>query len=304
MLATDSRSIGSKAETPPASRCCVHGGPGSGSSRGARGGFDPDLFRVVLFDQRGCGGSRPHAADPAVSMETNTTWHLVEDIERLREHLDIDRWLLYGGSWGSTLILAYAERYPENVSDIVLVGVTTTTPAEIEWLYYGAGQLYPGAWEEFRAGVPAEDRDGDLIAAYHKLVSSADPQVRIAAAARWCAWEDALIAHETLGHPGAYSARVGADRIASVRICTHYFAHNAWLDDGQLLRDLHRVAHIPAVLIHGHRDVSGPAETARAVAAAWPAAELKIIDDAGHTGSPAMQQAVLSAIAEFGCSGP
>lgn len=274
---------------------CVHGGPGAGGSRGSRRVFDPEVFRIIVFDQRGCGQSLPNAADPAVDMTANTTWRLVDDMERLRAHLGIERWLLHGGSWGSTLILAYAQRYPERVSEIVLVGVTMSTPAEINWLYHGAGEQHPDAWEQFRAGAPS----ADLLSGYHALVSSPDRTVREEAAQRWCAWEDALIAHETLGRPGAYSARVGEDRIAFVRICSHYFAHYAWLDDAQLLRDVDRIAHIPAVLIHGRHDIGCPLTTAQALAAAWPAAELQIIDDSGHTGSPAMGAAVRAAIARF-----
>jgi proline iminopeptidase len=279
---------------------CVHGGPGGGGRRGSRSLFDPDVFRIVLFDQRGCGESRPHASDPSVGLADNTTWHLVDDMERLRVHLGIDRWLLYGGSWGSTLILAYAEQHPARVSNIVLAGVTTSTPAEIDWLYRGAGQLLPGPWQAFRDGVPAADRASGLIAAYHRLVSSPDAHVRRAAAENWCAWEDALIVHESMGQPGSYSRRVGDPQIGFVRICTHYFAHDAWLQDGQLLNDVHRIADIPAVLIHGRHDVSSPAATARQLAAAWPAARLQIIDDAGHIGSPAMLDAVLEALGWFG----
>jgi proline iminopeptidase len=187
----------------------VHGGPGSGGTRGARKTFDPRVYRIVLFDQRGCGESVPSAADPQVSLAQNTTEHLIADMERLRVHLGIERWLLYGGSWGSTLILAYAQRYPERVSEIVLVGVTMTRPSEVEWLYRGVRLLLPAEWEEFREGVPAAECDGDLVAAYSRLFDHPDAEVRRAAARRWCAWEDAVIAHESAGSPGQYS-QVGA----------------------------------------------------------------------------------------------
>ncbi|WP_197376081.1 prolyl aminopeptidase [Mycolicibacterium baixiangningiae] len=277
----------------------VHGGPGSGKSHGAHKGFDPDVFKVVLFDQRGCGDSTPSAADPTTDMAHNTTEHLLADMEALRQHLGVQRWLLYGGSWASTLILAYAERHPERVLGIVLVGVTMSRPQEIDWLYHGLRLLLPIEWERFRAGVPAPDRDGSLVKAYRRLMGSPDPAVREQAARDWCAWEDAVIAHEHLGNPGQYSAKPDAAKLAFVRICTHYFAHTAWLQDRQLLRDAQRLASVPGVLIHGRLDLSGPLLTAWELAQVWPAAELMIIEDSGHTGSPAMQTAVLDAIAKF-----
>ncbi|MEV6335484.1 prolyl aminopeptidase [Nocardia vinacea] len=278
----------------------VHGGPGSGGRRGGRKVFDPAVYRIVLFDQRGCGESLPNASDPNVSLDHNTTEHLIADIERLRTHLGIDRWLLYGGSWGSTLILAYAERYPERVTEIVLVGVTTTTPDEIDWLYHGVARLMPGPWEAFRDGVPEPERNGNLVAAYQRLVSDPDQAVARRAARAWCAWEDAVIAHETLGSPGQYSGKPDDAMLAFVRICTHYFANAAWLDDRQLLRDAHKLAGIPAVLIHGRLDLASPLQAAWELANAWPEAELRVIDDSGHTGSPTMQNTILEATAHFG----
>jgi len=277
----------------------VHGGPGSGRPRGAHKGFDPDVFKVVLFDQRGCGESTPSAADPTTDMEHNTTEHLLADMEALRSHLGVDRWLLYGGSWASTLILAYAERHPERVLGIILVGVTMTRRQEIDWLYRGLRLFLPTEWERFRAGVPEAERDGNLVEAYRRLMEHSDPAVRDRAAHDWCAWEDAAIAHENLGTPGQYSAKPDAAMSAFVRICTHYFAHEAWLHDGQLLRDAHRLAGIPGVLIHGRLDLSGPLLTAWELARAWPSAQLVVIEDSGHTGSPAMRAAVRDAIARF-----
>ncbi|MGW5384896.1 prolyl aminopeptidase [Nocardia sp. NPDC003963] len=277
----------------------VHGGPGGGGRRGARTLFDPDVFRIVLFDQRGCGASLPHASDPAVDMRHNTTEHLLADMESLRRHLGIEQWLLYGGSWGSTLILAYAERHPERVAGVVLVGVTTTRPQEIDWLYHGLRLLLPAEWERFRDSAPEPDPGRNPVHAYRRLMEDPDPAVREAAAREWCVWEDAVIAHESLGAPGQYSAKPDAARLAFVRICTHYFAHAAWLEDGRLLRDAYRLADIPAVLIHGRLDLSAPLRTAWELARAWPGAELRIVEDSGHTGSPELAAAVLDAIARF-----
>ncbi len=177
----------------------VHGGPGSGSTPRSRQYFDPDRYRVVLFDQRGCGRSTPHASDPAADMAHNTTAHLIADMERLREHLAVDKWLLYGGSWGSTLILAYAEEHPERVTEIVIPSVTTTRRSEIDWLYRGVGQLFPEAWDAFRAGVPETSDPAGLVAAYARRMESEDASVREKATADWCAWEDAVVSMEAAG---------------------------------------------------------------------------------------------------------
>jgi proline iminopeptidase len=270
----------------------VHGGPGSGSGPGNRRYFDPERYRVVLFDQRGCGQSTPHASDPDTDMSVNTTEHLLADMERLREHLGIERWMLYGGSWGSTLILAYAERHPERVSEIVLLGVTMTRRSEIDWLYRGVGRFFPEEWARFRAGAPEGERD-DLVGAYARLMDDPDRAVREKAAADWVAWEDAVISLETAGTPGAYSQRQDAARLAFVRICSHYFSHGAWLEDGALLRDAGRLAGIPGVLFHGRLDMGSPVGTAWGLAQAWPDAELVVVDDSGHTGSDTMKAKIL-----------
>src|SRR5688572_29696675 len=202
----------------------VHGGPGSGCTTGMRRAFDPRWYRAVLFDQRGCGRSTPHASDPATDMRGNTTEHLLADMERLREHLGIDRWLLHGGSWGSTLALAYGERHPERVCAIVITAVTTTRRSEIDWLYRGVGRFFPEEWQRFRAGVPEGDRDGDLVAAYARLMEDPDPAVRADAAMAWAAWEDAVLSLEPSGRPDVYSGRASDDLLAFVRICSRYFA--------------------------------------------------------------------------------
>lgn len=277
----------------------VHGGPGAGSSPGPRRAFDPDRYRIILFDQRGSGRSTPHASDPAADMRLNTTSHLLSDMERLRERLGVDRWLMFGGSWGATLILAYAERHPDRVSEIVMPAVMTSRRSEIDWLYRGAARLFPDAWERFRLGVPAADRDGDLVAAYARAMEDPDPGVREKAAIDWCAWEDAVVSLEPKGRANPYGQQPAAERIAFVRICAWYFAHGAWLPEGALLGDVGRLAGIPGVLIHGRHDISCPLQTAWELARAWPGAELQIIEDAGHTGSQAMNESVYRALDRF-----
>ncbi|MGW1180379.1 prolyl aminopeptidase [Streptomyces drozdowiczii] len=279
----------------------VHGGPGSGCSEGARRYFAPERYRVVLFDQRNCGRSTPHASDPAVDLRHNTTDHLIADMERLRAHLGIDRWLLYGGSWGSTLILAYAERHPERVTEIVIPAVTTTRRSETDWLYRGAGRFFPEAWDRFRAGVPeaASDATPDVLAAYARRTTDPDPEVRARATAGWCAWEDAVLSQEAYTGPPPYSGRPGRAQRALVRICAHYFSRGAWLEEGQLIRDAGRLAGIPGVLVHGRLDMGGPLGTAWELAKAWPDAELTVIEDAGHLGGAATSRAVLAALDRF-----
>jgi proline iminopeptidase len=277
----------------------VHGGPGSGCGPGNRRSFDPERYRLVLFDQRGCGRSTPHASDPATDMSVNTTDHLIADMERLREHLEIEQWLLYGGSWGSTLILAYAERHPQRVSEIVIPGVTMTRPSEIDWLYRGVGRFFPDEWEQFRAGVPETERDGDLVAAYAQLLEDPDPDVRTRAAADWVMWEDAVISLEPNGKPNAYSSRPPEALLALVRICAHYFSHGAWLQDGELLRHADRLAGIPAVLIHGRLDMGSPLGNAWELARAWPDARLVVVGDSGHTGSDTMKDEILGTLDRF-----
>jgi proline iminopeptidase len=261
--------------------------------------FDPERYRAVLFDQRGCGRSTPHASDPRTDMSVNTTEHLLEDMERLREHLGVERWLLYGGSWGSTLVLAYAERHPERVSEIVILGVTTCRHAELDWLYRGVGRFFPEEWERFRNGVPASERDGDLLAAYARLLEDPDADVRAKAVSDWLAWEDAVVSLEEKGKPNAYSDRPPDAQVAFVRTCAHYYSNRAWLEDGVLLRDAHRLAGIPGVLIHGRLDLGGPLATAWELARAWPDAELRVIEDSGHTGSPDMAAAIGRALDGF-----
>ncbi len=273
----------------------LHGGPGSGSPKGTQRSFDPTKYRTVLFDQRGCGRSTPHAAAPATDMSVNTTDHLVADIEKLREHLGVDRWLVFGGSWGSTLALAYAERFPERVTELVLVSITTSTRAETDWLYRGVGRFFPAEWAAFRAGAP----DEDLLAGYLRLVSDPDPDVRSRAATAWCTWEDAVLSLESSGKANMYTDHASDAMVAMVRTCAHYGVHGAFLEEGALVRDVGKLAGIPGVIIHGARDMSCPAEAAWRLAQGWPDAELHLIPDAGHRGSPAFGDRIGEATAKF-----
>ena len=278
----------------------VHGGPGSGCSEGQRRRFDPDLYRIVLFDQRGCGRSVPHASDPTTDMTVNTTEHLLRDMEQLRQALGIERWMLFGASWGSTLSLAYAQRHPDRVTELVIVDVTTSSRSEIDWLYRGVSRFFPEAWERFRLGVPAGERGGDLVAAYAALMEHPDLAVRQRAAADWCAWEDAVLSLERAGASNLYAGRPDDARLAFVRICSRYFAHGAWLHDDQIIQGVAAIAEIPAVLVHGRQDMSAPPDTAWKLAQRWPAARIVIVDDAGHTGNERVQQLLDDAFDAFG----
>ncbi|MBF6068090.1 prolyl aminopeptidase [Nocardia farcinica] len=259
----------------------LHGGPGGGTAPLHRRFFDPACYRIVLFDQRGCGRSTPHIADGA-DLSVNTTWHLVADIEALREHLGVERWQVFGGSWGSTLALAYAQRHPERVTEMVLRGVFLLRRKEIDWYYNGAaGYVYPDEWEKFLAPVPAGERDGDLVAAYHRLLHSPDPAVVERAAVAWSVWEGST--SSLLPHPDRV-AETAEPRfaIAFARIENHYFRHGGFLAEGQLLRDIDRIAHLPVEIVQGRHDIVCPAVSAWELHRAWPGSRLHIVDDAGH----------------------
>ena len=273
----------------------VHGGPGSGCTPTHRRFFDPSSYRIVLFDQRGSGRSIPHAGDSETSLEHNTTDHLVRDMESLRSHLGIDRWLVFGNSWGSTLGLAYGQQHPERVSEMVLPAVTTTDREEIRWLYHGAGRFFPEAWERFHTGAGVSGRDDNLVAAYYRLLNSPDPNVRERAAAEWCRWEDAVVSGAE-PNPRYNDPRF---RMAFARIVTHYFHHGAWLEPRQIIRNVHRLHGIRAILIHGQLDHSAPITTAQELARAWPDSEL-IVVDAGHLAlEPLMVEAAIDATDQF-----
>ena len=277
----------------------LHGGPGTGCTPNMRRAFDPSQYRIVLFDQRGCGRSTPHAGDPATNMAFNTTLHLVGDIEALRAHLGIDRWLVYGGSWGATLALAYSQQHPSRVTEIVLQSVTTSRRVEAAWLYGGVARFFPEAWARFRGHVPEVVSDGDVIAAYARRMEHPDPEMRLAAARAWCEWEEAVLSLEVSSAESPYAGPPPSDVAAFVRICTHYLRHGAWLEEGALIRDAGRLAGIPGVLIHGRRDMSCPIDTAWALARAWPGAELVALTDAGHLRTDSNRRALLRALDGF-----
>jgi proline iminopeptidase len=273
----------------------LHGGPGSGSSPGRRRLFDPDAYRLVQFDQRNCGRSTPSAADLGTDLSTNTTAHLIADIEQLRRHLGIDRWLVWGGSWGVTLGLAYAQRYPQHVTEMVLVSVTMSRASDLHWLYHEVGRYFPAQWDRFRQGAGGAE---DLVVAYDRLLNAdPDPAVRFKAAQDWCDWEDVVVSLEPGWSPSPRYADA-AFRTTFARLCAHYFSHAAWLEDGELLRHADRLAGIPGVLIHGRLDLGGPADVAWLLAQAWPDAELHLVDT-GHTGGAAMTEPLMAALRRF-----
>ena len=256
----------------------VHGGPGGGSNPTMRRYHDPSRYRIILFDQRGCVRSTPHA-----SLDDNTTWDLVDDMERLRTHLGIARWQLLGGSWGSTLALAYAERHPERVTELILRGIFLLRKSEIDWFYQeGCSWIHPDAFEDYQRPIPPQERS-DMVSAYYKRLTHPDPQVQLEAAKAWSIWEGTTLSLQ----PDEDRVRqFGSDSyaIAFARIECHYFINNGFLKhDGQLLDDAHRLAHIPGVIVHGRYDVVTPLKNAWDLKKVWPGADLRIVGDAGHS---------------------
>jgi proline iminopeptidase len=275
----------------------LHGGPGSGCTTGVRRYFNPAAYRLVLLDQRGCGRSTPHASDPNTDLSTNTTGHLLADLELLRQRLAVDRWLVFGGSWGSVLGLAYAERHPERVSEMVLTGAATGRRSETDLITRGLGRLFPEAWARFREAVPEADRDGDLAEAYSRLLDDADPPVRAKAARDWCDWEVAIAPPSPLPNSRYDQPEFG---MAFARIVTHYWRHGSWLEEGILLREAGRLAGIPAVIVQGSLDLGNLLGTPWELAHAWPGSELVMIDQAGHDFShPGIQEAIVAATDRF-----
>jgi proline iminopeptidase len=271
----------------------LHGGPGSGCTPVWRRYFDLNAYRVVLFDQRGCGRSTPHASAPLIDLSANTTDHLIADIEVLRRMLGIDRWLVLGGSWGSTLALVYAERHPDRVSELVLFSVTTTAAWEIDWITNGVSIFFPDAWARLRAGVPEARRTANLLEDYNRLLLDSDPAIHEKAARDWCDWEIAIVSTRSDVKPAPrYDS--GTFRLAFARIVTHFWSHRAWLQDEELLTSASRLSSIPGVMVHGRLDVSSPIITAWRLKKRWRDSELIVVDDAGH-GGVGMEEIIVEA---------
>ncbi|MBK8182239.1 MAG: prolyl aminopeptidase [Candidatus Competibacteraceae bacterium] len=272
----------------------LHGGPGAGCEPMHRRFFDPERYRIVLFDQRGAGQSTPHA-----ELRDNTLQHLITDIERLRERLGIDRWVVFGGSWGSTLALAYAETHPERVLGLIVRGIFLCREQDIQWFYQeGANRLFPDLWEHFLAPIPALERD-DLLHAYHRRLTSANELERLRAAKAWSVWEGSTLTLES--NPSVVD-RFGEARLALslARIECHYFVNQCFMEPNQLLRDAGRLSGIPGVIVHGRYDVVCPLDNAWALHQAWPEAELRIVTPAGHAASePGIVDALITATQSF-----
>lgn len=273
----------------------VHGGPGGGTDPKQRTLFNPECYRIVLFDQRGCGKSRPHA-----SLVDNTTWHLVSDMEALRKHLEIERWLVFGGSWGSTLSLAYAETHPDKVTELVVRGIFLLRKQEIDWFYQkGASALFPDAWETYVAAIPPEERN-DFVRAYYKRLTSEDASVRVEAAKAWSVWEART---SKLLPDNHLIEEFGKDEfaLAFARIECHYFVNKGFFDqDDLLLKNISKIRKIPGVIVQGRYDVVCPMESAWALHRAWPEAEFMLIPDAGHSAfEPGISRALVAATDHF-----
>ncbi len=284
----------------PAGRPAVylHGGPGAGFTPGARRYFDPAAYRVVLFDQRGSGRSRPLADEPGADLATNTTPHLIADMEALRRSHGIERWTVLGVSWGTTLGLAYAQKHPERVEALVLALVTTTSRREVEWLTRDVGRLFPEEWNRFAAAVPDGMRHLPLVDAYAELLFDADPAVRDRAAREWCAWEDAHVSLSP-GHVPYPRFEDPEFRLRFARLVTHYWRHAAFLEDDQLIRDAAVLNGIPGVLIHGRFDVSSPIETPWRLSRRWTTSRLQVLADTGHGGEGSFPAAIVDALNRF-----
>ena len=273
----------------------LHGGPGAGSSAATAGLFNPRQYRIILFDQRGCGASTPHA-----ELHANTTWHLVEDMERLRRHLQIEKWLVCGGSWGSALALAYAQTHPQPVTELILRGIFTLRREELLWFYQdGASWLFPDLWQAFIAPIPPAER-GDLMSAYYRRLTGADETARLACAQAWSQWEGATL---SLAQDKTREEEFGDAHfaLAFARIECHYFVHGGFMKyDGQLIAEAGKLAHIPSVIVQGRYDVVTPAQTAWALKQQMPQAQWRLIEDAGHAVTePGITAAIVEATDAF-----
>jgi proline iminopeptidase len=273
----------------------LHGGPGAGFNAKHRRIFDPKHFRIILFDQRGAGRSRPHA-----DLRENTTWDLVADIEKLRKHFGIEKWMVFGGSWGSTLALAYSQTHPAPVSHLVLRGIFLCRKAEIDWFYqHGAHCIFPDVWEKYLEPIPVEER-GDLVKAFYKRLTSADEATRLDAAKAWSGWEGSTI--HLIPDEGSYLKFTSdAMAVSLARIECHYFMHGCWFrNENQLLEDVGKIRQIPSIIVHGRYDVVCPVKNAFDLHAVWPEAEFKVVPDAGHAfDEPGIVRELMKAVEKF-----
>ena len=272
-----------------------HGGPGGGSTPSMRRYFDPKKYKIIVFDQRGCGKSTPHA-----ELQDNTTWALVEDMEALRRRLGVERWQVFGGSWGSTLALAYAQAHPERVSELVLRGIFTLRREELQWFYQeGASWIYPDAWEDYLAPIPVAER-GDMIAAYYRRLTGGDEDEKLRAAKAWSVWEGGTVSLIP-SEERMQSFSSDAFAVAFARIECHYFVNGGFFErDDQILANLDKVRRIPAVIVQGRYDVVTPMKTAWEMSRRWPEADFKVIPDAGHAASePGVIDALVRATNRF-----
>ncbi len=277
----------------------LHGGPGGGTSPWQRQFFDPAVYRIVLLDQRGCGKSTPHMSAPDANLRFNTTWHLVADLELLRRNLGISQWMVFGGSWGSALALAYAQTHPDAVSEIILRGIFTLRRHELEWFYEGgAAVIFPDLWEDFVAPIPVLERSR-MIEAYHRRLTDPDPEVHGPAAMAWTTWEGSTLTLRP--NPELVASMTPPDAAtAFARIENHYFMHDGWFREGQLIADVESIRHIPGVIVQGRYDVCTPIMTAWDLHRAWPEAEFVVVPDAGHSaGEPGIARALVAATDSF-----
>ncbi len=275
----------------------VHGGPGSGCSPGNRRYYDPAIWRIILFDQRNCGRSRPHASDPDIDLSANTTWHLVEDMEALRCHLGVEKWLLQGASWGATLALAYAETHPARVSAMILLSATSGRRSETDLLTYGIGRIFPDAWERLSSFANWAGANLPITDAYARLLFDPDPSVREEAARRWCDWEAAILPTASAPSPRFDSAEF---RLAFARLVTHYWSHGSWLEEGQLLRGAGKLGGIPGAILQGRLDLGNLTGTPWELAAAWSGCQLEFVEECGHEGGKSFNEALLGWTSRLG----
>ena len=274
----------------------LHGGPGSGCTTNNRRYFDPAVYRIVLFDQRNCGRSKPHASELTVDLSANTTWHLVKDIERLRDYLGIERWLVKGASWGSVLALAYAEAHPPRLTEMILVGAAAGRRSETDLLTYGLGRMFPRAWGRFAGFANRTPGEDHIIAKYNRLLFDSDPKVAEEAARHWIEWETAILPTAQTISPRFESPEY---RLAFARLVTHYWSNGSWLDEGQLVRNADKLAGIPGVILQGRLDLGNLSGTPWELAGAWLGSELIFIEDSGHEGSKTYSEALLDYTKRF-----